>query len=79
MGPALRRWGPWLAAGVMFVALMFSFLSVVQQGVERAGQHQRLAEERGRAEQLCQSQGAYGQRQACMADIQATAALASLR
>ncbi len=77
--PAVRVWGPWALAVGLFLALMLSFLSVVQQGVARAEQQQRLAGELGRAELRCQAEGSYARRQACVTDLKAATALASLR
>ncbi len=77
--PRLRVWGPWAVAGLLFAVLMFSFLSVVQQSVDRAGQQQIQAETLATAESRCQGEATYGQRQSCLAALKADSGVASTR
>lgn len=78
-GQALRRWAPWLLAGLTFLALMFSFLSVLQQAVERGERHRQLAAQQASAQLLCRSEATLARRRACAVQLDTAGALASLR
>lgn len=73
------RWAPWVLAGVAFAMLMFSFLSVLRQAVERGERQRQQVRQQASAEQQCRNQATPALRRHCGAELAADRALASLR